>query len=738
MTINPEYKGIVSNKLPNNLYQVSSFVNINDPSENIDKVIYIKLNNNNEYPIKVYDTVIFAKNKLPLIENDSIIPYNKYTINSLEPYFSISFFEEKDIHSFMDHIYDTSPIKINRKTLSREDITDSLSILFNHLSNTKKELEKTYKRPFSYIEVVNNNINEFLENDINNFYNFYFNGVLTKTFKKIFYKKHQPIFKNFYVHFIKKIYIRSLTLIGLNEYDIKEYLKRLNDLFKCDTRVKCSCKASDSLDSWSNTNLLWCIFCDKKNMIENISKIIKINPYLFLSNETLANKIFINTHYKDYPSDLIENIKMYSKLYKKCISSNTFCIKEDDIEKYDESILNKTYNIHILNGCLYLKYRLDFEKNICHEIILRTVRKNDTPIDIENLNADSLTKSGLLVITGGPGTGKTTLIKKIEEVMLSQKKKGLFTSFTGKAVCKLQENVKGKDDCYTINYLLEKSDEVISPDYIVIDEMSMVSPVLFYTFLKRYPTKLLILVGDVDQLYPIEWGNVFSPIIEILELKYPNNLIRLTVNHRQSNEKLKSVISRFKSNGFFSLNTKHIEYYKDNDQLKKLLLQYSSDTSTQYTFMSPYKKTCELVNEVFSKKFAKGEKVILNENIYIKKENDKVILIPNGTIGEIKRKKKSVMVNDIEVDLEDYSFELCYCLTIHKMQGSECDNLVLIIPNISKSFISKSLFYTAISRPKNKLKILTNIYNIKDFIKENVFKNDDMQSLNNFGRYFGM
>lgn len=153
--------------------------------------------------------------------------------------------------------------------------------------------------------------------------------------------------------------------------------------------------------------------------------------------------------------------------------------------------------------------------------------------------------NGVLVITGGPGTGKTTIIKTIIRLLTQMEKKVLLTAPTGRAAKRMQETTGY--DAKTIHRLLEVSfmgeneeqsflrneSNPLDADAVIIDEMSMVDILLFNNFLKAIaPGTRLIMVGDVDQLPSVGPGNVLKDVISCENIR----TVRLTEIFRQSEE----------------------------------------------------------------------------------------------------------------------------------------------------------------------------------------------------------
>jgi ATP-dependent exoDNAse (exonuclease V) alpha subunit len=689
---------------------------LKEEGEELCSSLILKLRTS-QYPLEVGDVAIFkyGVNDGLLEKSETVIDYDDSTLPLL-PYFTVSFQDKKDLKEFL---------KRNYKTENNEDIL----FLYNFFSSESEEVNVLTK--------INSTFAYLIEYNAKNFYNFGFE----EKFKYYFFnKKIQEIFNcdvnykvitQFYKDICDQIYARCFYLLGLKDSDIKNYLYftyhniftekkkskksvlTAEKLKKIDEEKDCTTIKNEwgwDLSSYSTV---------KDNFIEDIFIFLKKNPYLFINRDFLSEKIVRCYYHPSVFATVNNQLFIFAKLYKKVFSSQDFYVDiSNDSEKVIEilqektKILKKVYNLIFIKETkrLYINSRFEMEK-----LIKNFVSKNN-----------------IQVITGGPGTGKTTLISQLEK---ENPNSIIFLSFTGKAVCKIKEKVMKKSECKTMHCaIIDKQKERREKntsyfyiyDTIIIDETSMVPAELFYELFIKTPVKFsfkkLFLIGDPNQLPPIDWGNVFQLIIN--EVK-KDNLKILTVNYRQ-NDYLKKVVNTFLETGTLQdFDSKFILNYSSNEGLKTILSSLKANKPDNLLFISPINSMCDLVNDLFCKGFIKGEKMILNQNIYIPSSdgNDETgSLIPNGAIGEIvieKKQKKVKMIDDnsnpqlFDLIEGEKLFSLCYCLTVHKMQGSECDDLILILPESCLDFVDKKLLYTAISRPKNKLIILTNIQDIK-------------------------
>ena len=346
----------------------------------------------------------------------------------------------------------------------------------------------------------------------------------------------------------------------------------------------------------------------------------------------------------------------------------------------------------------------------------------------------------VMVITGGPGTGKTTIINSIIRIYRRLGRRVLLAAPTGRAAKRMAEATG--HEAKTIHRLLEFSFQEggfkrnernpLEADLLVIDETSMVDTSLMHHFLKAVPvTTTLILVGDVDQLPSVGPGNVLKDIIESGVIP----TVKLNEIFRQSRESLIIINAHKVNNGEMPILT----YNKDRLQdfyffqieepekiLEKIISLCKEKIPEKFKF-DPIKdiqvltamhkgligtsnlnmelqkvlnpSTDELIRG--SKVFKPGDKVMQIINNYDKD-------VYNGDIGVITRINKEDQ--EIKVDYEgkvvsyDYSdldeIVLAYSVSVHKSQGSEYPVVVMPIHTQHYMLLQRNLLYTAITRGK--------------------------------------
>ena len=355
---------------------------------------------------------------------------------------------------------------------------------------------------------------------------------------------------------------------------------------------------------------------------------------------------------------------------------------------------------------------------------------------------------GVLVLTGGPGTGKTTVIKGILSILKAQGLKIRLAAPTGRAAKRLRETTGQK--ALTIHRLLEANnlaqddnlqlgfskdiDDQLDADVIILDEVSMVDIVLMHHFLNAVPDGCrIILVGDTDQLPAVGPGSVLKDIIR--SQKIP--AIRLDEIFRQAQTsmiiqnahiinagRLPDIRKQYSDFVFYELNDDTSITQKILDLCTKDLPHEGFDVLKDVQVLSPmHRFLCGVENlnlmlqeqlnpkknqdelKYSSQTFRVGDKVMHIRNNYQKN-------VFNGDIGfiqDINNEKLTVDYFDHIVTYEKNELNeltLAYASSVHKSQGSEYK--VVIIPLSTSHYImlQRNLLYTAITRAKQKVIII--------------------------------
>ncbi|MBS5988979.1 ATP-dependent RecD-like DNA helicase [Anaerococcus hydrogenalis] len=379
----------------------------------------------------------------------------------------------------------------------------------------------------------------------------------------------------------------------------------------------------------------------------------------------------------------------------------------------------------------------------------------------------------LLVITGGPGTGKTTIIKAICNILDDNNLKFNLAAPTGRAAKRMQESTE--NSALTIHRLIGIKPESPIPeyneenplecDYVIVDEVSMVDIKLMDKLLKALSSNTaLILVGDHNQLPSVGPGNVLKDILDTdIKSVRLNKIFRqaqesnIVVNAHRINDGLYPILNQ-KNKDFFFIDSNANNFQKDILDLIKNRLPnyYKLDPINDIQILAPSKKSSWGVlnlNNILQENLNKNPKSFkINNRIF--KLKDKVMQVRNnydlesldpsnfddgvyngdiGRIIELDEERESLKIEFYDGNIVSYKKEdikdldLSYAITIHKSQGSEFDCVVIPMMPTSFMLLNRNLLYTAITRAK-KLVILIGE---KRILKQMVRNNKTSQRLTN-------
>lgn len=434
------------------------------------------------------------------------------------------------------------------------------------------------------------------------------------------------------------------------------------------------------------------------------------------------------------------------------------------VNEEDRWYLQKTYRAELMLAGDLLRIQGPSQREVDVEPYLKDFQTTyDILLEEEQQGAVAHAfRNKLSIVTGGPGTGKTTLIKAICEISI---KEGLEISLcapTGRAA-KRMETATGLQ-AKTIHRLLEyqyvEDSELLSflrnrenpldSHVLVVDEASMVDVFLFSNLLEAVGDETqVIIIGDSDQLPPVGPGQVLR---DLLETDFP--ITRLSRIHRQHQHSLIPINARKVISGKEDLETDQrgdffIMRERDPDRVKEslrdLILRrlprfYGFDPLQDIQVLTPMKKGplgTHALNrflqevhqaEVPESGFLEGDKVMQTKNNYTLEWSDRESLevgsgVFNGDIGvvEYKDQHKTKVLFEESREVE-YSrelvgeLELAYAMTVHKSQGSEFDCVLLVLGQVAPMLLNRNVLYTAMTRAKKLLVIVGDISKVSMMI----------------------
>ena len=437
---------------------------------------------------------------------------------------------------------------------------------------------------------------------------------------------------------------------------------------------------------------------------------------------------------------------------------------------------NVAERIYMMNRSKNVKHIDNFEKELAkQEKSLEIILSEKQREALKGVNENNVS-----IITGGPGTGKTTIIKSLIDIYKSKKKKVVLCAPTGRAAKKMSEATG--EEAKTIHRLLEigKIDDdrlsnvdadfkPIDADVIVIDEMSMVD-----IFIMNYITKAiylgtkLVLVGDSNQLPSVGAGSVLKDLIESNTIPTVN----LDKIFRQAAKSDIIVNAHKVNNGEMFVDKKEREesnndfFYINEQNVEKIVSQIVSLSTGRLSKYGDYDFSKDIQVLTPTKKGALGTKElnrVLQENINPEKEGkkerkygditfregDRVMQVKNnydifwdreidgfyetgtgvfngefGKIEKIDNEEKQIKIEFDDGKIAWYMFseleqlELAYAITIHKSQGSEFNVVIMALPQAAPMLLTKNLLYTGITRAK-KLLIIFGSGNVVKYMINN-------------------
>ncbi len=453
-------------------------------------------------------------------------------------------------------------------------------------------------------------------------------------------------------------------------------------------------------------------------------------------------------------TDAVEKHYMDMTIDRKLVMKQT----EDQVQIYASTFYYMELNVAVMLRELNVKY--DFSETAVEQRIRKIEELSDLKLDeMQHIAVVEAVRSGLLVITGGPGTGKTTTINTIIQFFESEGMDISLAAPTGRAAKRMSETTGY--EAKTIHRLLELSGGMdehagferneqnpLETDVLIIDEMSMVDITLIHNLLKAVVAGTrVILVGDVNQLPSVGPGCVLKDIID----SHACNVVRLNRIFRQASEsdiivnahkinRGEPVVLDNKSRDFFFL-----KRYDANviisiciQLIQQKLPKYVNAEPFDIQVLTPMRKGLlgverlntilqQYLNPPDAKKaehehgqtiFRVGDKVMQIKNNYQAEWEvrsrynipiEKGLGVFNGDMGlvrEINTFSEILTVEYEEGRMVEYPFkeldqlELAYAITIHKSQGSEYPAVIIPLLTGPRMLMNRNLLYTAVTRAR--------------------------------------
>ena len=564
---------------------------------------------------------------------------------------------------------------------------------------------------------------------------------------------------------------------------------------------------------------------------DNTIEYVKENPYRmveeidgigFMTADKIARSMGISLdsefrmragmlHILNENSDKNGNTYMPKSVLFKNLST-LLGLDEDEFKEHFEKVLENlafdkivtTFFKHSYDVVMLTKYYFT-ETQVAQKLALLCVSAQQNSIDVTNeimqferLNKitfdpcqkqaiiDSVQK-GVNVITGGPGTGKTTIVKCIMNILRQQKLKVMLLAPTGRAAKRLSESTG--EDAKTIHRGLEvdfkgengrfvhNDTNPLDVNAVIVDEVSMVDVMLFSALLKALPRDCkLILVGDKDQLPSVGAGNVLADILssKVINVDYLTKIFRqdsgsLIISNAHLINSGEMPVLDNSSRDFFFDEKSDTTVIKDTivEMVTRRIPNYMKIDTTKIQVLAPLKSgilgienlnrclqdvinpssVTKLEEVVGATIFREGDKVMQMSNnydlVWVKRDayhSEEGAGVFNGDIGYIHKINRQT--GEIIVWFEDgrecvyprtevSELSLAYAITIHKSQGSEFD--VVIIPLIAGTglILTRNLIYTAVTRAKKMVVLVGEKKNLRRMVS-NVYTAKRFTMLSDF------
>ena len=503
--------------------------------------------------------------------------------------------------------------------------------------------------------------------------------------------------------------------------------------------------------------------------------------HVYYPKEKLTNEV---SKLIGVETELIEPVYMNLLLSSDIVIDNSF---EDANIYLDYLYVSESYIASKLAKMALnddFKILFDIEKEIKEAIKSLSIKLSKIQIDA----IKSCFEENISIITGGPGTGKTTIINTISKIYLDNGYDISLCAPTGRAAKRIEARTiqrmlgyipSSYDDIGHFEY---NEDNPLDTDVIIIDEMSMVDVVLFEKLLRGMKDNTrLVIVGDVDQLPSVGAGNVLRDLINSKKIKYTKlvDIFRqsensnIIVNAHKINNGKEPILNE-KNSDFFFLKTETPAITRNVvvDLISKRLPNaYGYDFSKDIQILTQSRKgICgvfelnRLLQDILNPKTETTDELLVGNKLF--RVNDKVMQtknnynlsffdsdgeenfgVYNGDMGHIifidkSSKKLTVEMDDnrvIDYTLEDLdNLELAYAITIHKSQGSEFKSVIIPMFDGYRLLQTRNLLYTAITRAKENIVLVGDKNVMNNMIRNNTINSRYSNLENRIKHFYGL
>ena len=308
----------------------------------------------------------------------------------------------------------------------------------------------------------------------------------------------------------------------------------------------------------------------------------------------------------------------------------------------------------------------------------------------------------LTILAGGPGTGKTHTAAELAGAFSG--KKILVGAPTGKAAANLEAKLQGKARCGTLHALLglrggrdlQKAGPELDAELIIVDECSMIDAELFVHFLSRVKSGTrLVLMGDPEQLPPVEAGSLFADLVETGAV--PTTLLTQCI--RSERQEVLSLAAAIREQRVEEVVARCEQKYLGKNGLELLFEAVKGEDFSRFRILSSVRKGpwgVDAINALFAMRLRSAQVPIMISR------NDYRLGLANGETGMLKGDWAYFPGKEAIAKAALPPFEYAYALSVHKSQGSEYERVLFFLPPGSEVF-GRELLYTGVTRARDSI-----------------------------------
>ena len=640
-----------------------------------------------------------------------------------------------------------------------------------------------------------------------------------RQFKVEYYEKELPVSENAILKYLSSgtirgvgpsIALRIVQKYGVDTFDVIEHHPEWLSEIQGISLKKANAMSEDFKSQFGFRSVM--MFCREffgtatavkiyKKWGSGAIDIIKRNPYLlcdeiygvgFEKADIVAKSMGIDNYKEERIKAGIKYVLSYNGIQNGHVfiprdklvmaSCNMLSADESDVENAIDELLEKkelAQKKYSGRNCIYLinyytseKYaaeKLQLLDDLCPAVDIGDINRmimrieGEFGVEYASMQKKAIINSvnnGVMVLTGGPGTGKTTVIRAVIRIFEDLGYKIALTAPTGRAAKRMSESTM--HEAKTIHRLLEmdysndnkpvfrrNENSKLEENVIIVDEASMVDILLFSSLLQAIrPGAKLILIGDVDQLPSVGAGNVLNDIIRSDRF----NTVELKEIFRQEEESLIVTNAHAINEGEYpKLTSKNSDFFflpRDDDETiartvaelcaYRLPKTYGKDVINDIQVITPSRKGSagtvvlnsllqRVINPASDNKkekkvrditFREGDKVMQVKNNYdiewTSTEKDGVGIF-NGDIGiikeiDVKNERMTIVFDDNRSVYYEFAnldeLEHAYAITVHKSQGSEYPIVIIPMYNFTPMLMTRNLLYTAVTRAQKMVVIV--------------------------------